>query len=55
MQHDEGGAPLARPYPVRDMRDARQLKSGGRKGDGLFGHRHDLRVGKKAAGATLSN
>ena len=55
MQHDEGGASLARPHSVRDMHHARQLKSSGRKGDGLFGHRHGLRVGGKAVGATLSN
>ena len=50
VQHDEGGAPLARPHPARDMHDPRQLESGGRKGDGLFGHRHGLRGGRKAAG-----
>src|SRR4029079_13913328 len=45
VQHDEGGAPLARPHTARDMHDPRQLEPGGWKGDGVFGHRHGLRGG----------
>src|SRR4029079_7340753 len=47
VRHDEGGTPLARPHPARDMHDPRQLESGGWKGDSLFGHQNGLRGGRK--------
>ncbi len=52
VQHQKGGAPLSRPHPGRDMHDARELESRGRKGDGFFGHRHGLHDG--VMGPTLS-
>src|SRR5262249_9807108 len=43
VQHQEGAAPLGRPRGARDVHHARELETGGRDGDGFFGHRRDLR------------
>jgi hypothetical protein len=45
VQHQEGGAPLARAQPARDMHDAGNLETGGGKGDGFFRHRQGSVVG----------
>ncbi len=46
VQHQEGGALLAGPQPARDVHDAGEFETGGRKGDGFFGHRQGLRCGR---------